>query len=52
MIRKKPGDGPVSYPAEKARGAEINLKTRTQRIVFFGGAALGLLLVLLVIALS
>ncbi|MGE0665038.1 MAG: hypothetical protein AB7O49_00655 [Sphingomonadales bacterium] len=40
-----------AYPAEKARGAEIILKSRAQRIVFFGAAALGLLVVLLVIAL-
>jgi hypothetical protein len=46
-----PGSGPTPYPAIKARGAEINLKTRTQRIVFFGGAVLGLLIVLLLIAL-
>ena len=42
---------PHAYPASKARGAEIILKTRTQRIVFFGGAALALLLVFLLIAL-
>ena len=27
---------PPPYPAEKARGAEVNLRTPLQRIVFFG----------------
>lgn len=45
-------DGPLVYPADKARGADIILKSRAQRIIFIGGAALGLFLVLLLIALS
>jgi hypothetical protein len=32
-----PVDGPEPYPAEKARGAEIVLRTPARRLVFFGG---------------
>ncbi len=39
------------YPARKARGAEIILKSRMQRLIFFGGAAVGLALILLLMVL-
>ncbi|MEN3974956.1 hypothetical protein [Emcibacter sp. SYSU 3D8] len=42
---------PSAYPSDKARGAEIILKTRARRFIFFGGPALALLLVFLLIAL-
>ena len=41
---------PTPYPAEKARGGEIILRTRTQRVIFFtglfGAVILGLVLML------
>ncbi len=50
--RMHPVDGGLPpYPAEKARGSEIILRTPTRRFVFFAGlvgaVALGLLLPLL-----
>jgi hypothetical protein len=36
-----------AYPAEKARGGEIVLRSRWQRIVFIGGLAGCILLVLI-----
>jgi hypothetical protein len=39
----------AAYPAEKARGGEIILRHRWQRIVFILGLALPLVLVLLLI---
>lgn len=46
-----PVDGPELYPAEKARGAEIVLRTPARRFIFIAGLAgavvLGLLLQLL-----
>jgi len=38
---------PLPYPAEKARGGEIILRRRWQRIVFAIGLALPLVLLLL-----
>jgi hypothetical protein len=39
---------PPPYPAEKARGAEINLRTPGRRLIFFGAfLAAALLLILL-----
>ena len=38
MVREGPPQ-PPPYPAEKARGAEINLRKRWQRVVFVGGLA-------------
>lgn len=35
---------PAPYPAEKARGGEIILRKRWQRVVFIGALALVLLL--------
>ncbi|WP_162917458.1 hypothetical protein [Dongia deserti] len=40
-------DRPEPYPAEKARGGEIILRKRWQRIVFFGALAVAVLLGLL-----
>ncbi|GEM_PF-2735076 len=34
------------YPAEKARGATINLPTRTQKIIFFSGLVAAFLIAL------
>jgi hypothetical protein len=42
-----PVDGPEPYPAEKARGGEIVLRTPTRRAIFIGGLAGLFLLVLL-----
>ena len=42
-----PKDEPPPYPAEKARGAEIILRTRAQRVIFFAGLAGAVILVLL-----
>lgn len=44
----EPRDRPNEYPAEKARQGEIVLRTRWQRIVFIGGLA-GIVLLLLVL---
>jgi hypothetical protein len=50
MVREGPQQ-PAPYPAEKARGGEIILRTRTRRVIFVAGLVgaviLGLLLVLL-----
>ena len=35
--KMRPVDRPEPYPAEKARGAEIVLRTPARRIIFFGG---------------
>jgi hypothetical protein len=39
--------GPVPYPAEKARGGEIILREPWQRVVFIGGLIAAVLLSLL-----
>ena len=36
MVREGPAQ-PAPYPAEKARGGEIILRTRLRRTVFLGG---------------
>ena len=46
--RMRPVQSPVPYPAEKARGAEMDLRKRWQRVVFFGGLA-GLVVLLLLL---
>jgi len=50
MVREGPPQ-PAPYPAEKARGGEIILRTRTQRLIFvaglLGAGLLGLILILL-----
>ena len=38
---------PPHYSADQARGAEIDLRTRTQRVVFLGGLALAVLLAII-----
>jgi hypothetical protein len=50
MVREKAAQ-PPPYPADKARGGEIILRRRWQRIVFIGALALpvALLLALLVL---
>ena len=49
MVREGPAQ-PPPYPAEKARGGEIILRTRLRRAVFIGGlvavAVVALMLVL------
>jgi hypothetical protein len=35
---------PPHYSAEQVRGAEIDLRTRTQRVVFIGGLVVAVLL--------
>jgi hypothetical protein len=42
---------PAPYPAEKARGGEIILRTRFRRIVFLGGLVGAFVLVLLLLIL-
>jgi len=42
-----PVDSPIVYPAEKARGGEIILRTPARRIVFIAGLASVFVLVLL-----
>jgi len=42
-----PVDGPIAYPAEKARGGEIILHTPARRIIFIAGLACAFVLVLL-----
>jgi hypothetical protein len=44
MVREKAAQPP--YPAEKARGGEIILRRRWQRIVFIGALALPVVLLL------
>jgi hypothetical protein len=39
-----PGQGTKPYPAEKARGGEIILRKRWQRVVFIAGLAGAILL--------
>ena len=36
MVREGPAQ-PAPYPAEKARGGEIILRTRLRRMIFAGG---------------
>jgi hypothetical protein len=36
MVREGPAQ-PAPYPAEKARGGEIILRTRVRRAIFIGG---------------
>jgi hypothetical protein len=45
MVREKAAQ-PPPYPAEKARGGEIILRRRWQRIVFIGALALPVVLLL------
>ena len=50
MVREGPPQ-PPPYPAEKARGGEVVLRTRWQRVVFIAGlgGVFVLLLVLMVV---
>ena len=49
MVRERPAE-PAPYPAEKARGGQIILRRRWQRVVFaLGLAAPFILLVLLLV---
>ena len=47
----EPHDESRAYPAEKARGGEIILRTRTRRIIFLSGlvGAVALVLILLLL---
>ncbi|HEY2135932.1 MAG TPA: peptide ABC transporter permease [Xanthobacteraceae bacterium] len=49
MVREGPAQ-PPPYPAEKARGAEIVLRTPARRLIFFGGL-IGIVVLLLVLGL-
>jgi hypothetical protein len=42
-----PVDGPIPYPAEKARSGEVILRTPARRIIFIAGLACAFVLVLL-----
>ncbi len=46
MVREGPPE-PPPYPAEKARGGEIILRTRWRRMIFIGGLAAVAIIVLL-----
>jgi hypothetical protein len=48
MVREGPPE-PAPYPAEKARGGEIILRTPLRRMIFIGGL-IGTVIVALVIA--
>ncbi len=51
MVREGPAEPPPppkEYPAEKARGGEIVLKTKLQRAVFIAGLAGAVLLAVLI----
>jgi hypothetical protein len=48
MVREGPAQ-PAPYPAEKARGGEIVLKTRTRRMVFVAGLIGAVVLVLVLV---
>jgi len=50
MVRERPAQ-PPSYPAERARGGEIILRRRWQRIVFVVGLALPFVLLLVLLLL-
>ena len=45
--KKPPVDGPIPYPAEKARGGEIILRTPARRVIFIVGLACIFIFVLL-----
>jgi hypothetical protein len=50
MVREAPAQPPprqTPYPAEKARGGEIILRTRQQRMIFAGGLIAAVVLALL-----
>jgi len=50
MVREAPAQPPppqTPYPAEKARGGEIILRTRQQRMIFAGGLIAAIVLALL-----
>jgi len=49
MVREGPAQ-PPPYPAEKARGSEIILRTPLRRAIFIGGL-IGVVVVALVLAL-
>jgi hypothetical protein len=42
-----PVDGPQAYPAEKARGGEIILRTPARQLIFIAGLAGAFVLILL-----
>jgi uncharacterized integral membrane protein len=48
MVREGPAQ-PAPYPAEKARGGEIVLKTRARRMVFVAGLVGAVVLVLVLV---
>jgi hypothetical protein len=49
MVREGPAQ-PPPYPADKARGGEIILRTPMRRMIFMGGL-IGALILILVLAL-
>jgi hypothetical protein len=50
MVREAPPQ-PPPYPADKARGGEIVLRRRWQRVVFIGGLAGIFVLIVVLLAL-
>jgi hypothetical protein len=48
MVREGPAQPPPPPKAEKARGGEIILKTKLQRVIFIAGLAGAVLLALLI----
>ena len=48
MVREGPAQ-PAPYPAEKARGGEIILRTQLRRMIFLGGL-IGVAVIVLVLA--
>lgn len=47
---ERPSDRPNTHSARDARGAEIILRTRTRKIIFFGGL-IGFILLIFVLGL-
>jgi hypothetical protein len=47
MVPRNGPPQPAPYPAEKARGGEIFLRTRLRRMIFMGGLVGAFVLVLL-----
>ncbi len=46
--KQAPAGEPQPYPAEKARGAEIVLRTPARKVIFFGGL-IGIVLLVLIL---
>ena len=46
-VLPEPDETPPHYSADQVRGAEIDLRTRTQRVVFIGGLVAAVLLAII-----